>query len=268
MATTLLEDRQRVLGPQDPATLDSMGHVAHALGGLGRCAEAAELFDQQAGMRAVVLGADHWSTRQAHHNALAMRCRAEGADADVEGLEQMVVSCVRDLGEDHPSTLVSRGLLAECLQRAGELDRAAELLDQLVADRTRVFGPTDPSTLTSRRMLIEARLSMGQVSTVVDDAAALLRDVQDRFPGPNVDAISSTWTVALVVATAIDEFASTDLSDRDPEGLLELFEDLAEIADDAACEVLEPDHPLRVEIERTMDDYWDRVLDAYGDEEA
>ena len=262
MATTLLEDRRRVMGPQHPATLDTMGHVAHALGDLGRPAEAADLFDEQADLRRVVFGPDHWATQQSHRNATTMRSRVAGPDADIAELEQMVLECVRDLGEDHASTLVSRGLLAGALRRAGQDQRAADVLGALVADRARLYGATDPATLGSRRMLIETQLALGQTEAVFECASEFLDDVLQRFPVANVDGIHSVWTVAMAVVAAIETLADEDPESDVDDELLAMFEDLAQLADDAVCKVLEPDHPLRQEVEQTRNAYWEGLAEG------
>ena len=108
----LLADRERVLGPDHPATLGSRNNLATAYVAAGRAAEAIGLHERTLADRERVLGPDHPDTLGSRNN-LAYAYWAAGRAAEAIGLyERTLADLERVLGPDHPSTVTVRDNLA------------------------------------------------------------------------------------------------------------------------------------------------------------
>ena len=140
----LVEDAERLLGPDHPDTLTSRNNLADAYRAAGRYAEAIALHEQTLADRERVLGPDHPDTLTSRNN-LAAAYQAAGRTAEAIPLhEQTLAACERVLGPDHPDTLASRNNLAGAYREAGRAAEAIPLHEQTLADRERVLGPDHP----------------------------------------------------------------------------------------------------------------------------
>jgi tetratricopeptide (TPR) repeat protein len=160
----LLQDTDRVLGPEHPSTLASRNNLAIVYVAAGRAAEATPLFEQTLAARERLLGPDHLHTLASRNN-LALAYQAAGRAAEAIPLhEQTLAARDRVLGPDHPDTLQSRNNLALAYQAAGRAAEAIPLHEQTLADFERVLGPDHPSTLQSRNNLAVAYLEAGRAA--------------------------------------------------------------------------------------------------------
>ena len=104
----LLDDAERVLGPDHPSTMASRSCLANAYQDAGRAAEAIGLHQQALAAQERVLGPDHSNTLTSRSN-LATAYRDAGRAAEAIPLhERTLADRERVLGPDHPDTLASR----------------------------------------------------------------------------------------------------------------------------------------------------------------
>ena len=141
----LLEDAERVLGPDHPDTLASRNNLANAYQEAGRAAEAIPLHEQTLADRERVLGPDHPDTLTSRNNLAAAYQEAGRAAEAIPLHEQTLADRERVLGPDHPDTLASRNNLAIAYRAAGRAAEAIPLHEQTLADRERVLGPDHPA---------------------------------------------------------------------------------------------------------------------------
>ncbi|HEY1263664.1 MAG TPA: serine/threonine-protein kinase, partial [Terriglobales bacterium] len=150
--------QQRVLGPDDPATLQSEHRLAVVLFGEGDFAAAEKLDREVLARRRRVLGAENPDTLRTLNNlATAIGRQARGmpdgrerqarfAEAEKLQREQLELSR-RVMGPEHPNTLGSMGNLASTLADQERYAEAQELERQTTELQTRVLGPDHPSTM-------------------------------------------------------------------------------------------------------------------------
>jgi tetratricopeptide (TPR) repeat protein len=224
----LLEDAERVLGPDHPDTLASRNNLANAHQAAGRAAEAIPLLEQTVADRERVLGPDHPDTLKSRDN-LAIAYQMTGRAADAIPLhEQTLTDRERVLGLDHPDNLKSRNNLAEAYRQAGRYTEAIPLHQQTLADRERVLGPDDPSTLRSRNNLAIAYQVAGRAAEALPLFEQTLTD-RERVLGPDhPDTLGSRDNLAIAYQDAGQAAEAIPLHEQ----ALAAFE-----------RVLGPDHP-------------------------
>ena len=123
-----MEIRQRVLGPENPDTLQSMNSLADVLSHEGHYAEAEKLDRETLDIRRRVLGPEHPDTLSSMNN-LAIDLWDEGHYAEAEKLYRETLDIQRRvLGPEHPDTLSSMNNLAVALWRRRPLRRGGEVV--------------------------------------------------------------------------------------------------------------------------------------------
>jgi tetratricopeptide (TPR) repeat protein len=154
-------ERQRILGPDDRNTLDSLGLLASAFWNQGRWKEAEELDVQVMETRSRVLGAEHPDTLTSMGD-LASTYRNQGRWKEAEELDvQVMETRSRVLGAEHPSTLTSMLNLASTFWNQGRWKEAEELEVQVMETSSRVLGAEHPDTLTSIGNLASTYMNQG-----------------------------------------------------------------------------------------------------------
>ncbi|MBK6874141.1 MAG: tetratricopeptide repeat protein [Kineosporiaceae bacterium] len=157
-----LATRERVLGPEHPATLNSRNNLAGGYWAVGRHQDAITLNEQTLATRERVLGPEHPATLNSRNN-LANGYREVGRHQDAITLhEQTLTTRERVLGPEHPDTLHSRNNLALDYRAVGRHQDAITLHEQTLTTRERVLGPEHPDTLTSRNNLANGYQAVGR----------------------------------------------------------------------------------------------------------
>jgi tetratricopeptide (TPR) repeat protein len=144
-----LELNRRVLGPKNPATLRTLGRLAHTVFVQGKYPEAENLFKQCLEGQRRVLGPEHRETLDSM-DSLANVYSAEGKSTEAEGLLSQVLAIQRRLlGSEDPDTLTSSNNLAIVYLAEGKYAQAEALDRQTLEIRRRILGPEHPDTLNS-----------------------------------------------------------------------------------------------------------------------
>jgi tetratricopeptide (TPR) repeat protein len=180
----LVEDVERLLGPDHPDIPGLRNTLANAYLDAGRVAEAMLLHERTLADRERLLAPGHPSILAARGN-LANAYRAAGQVAEAVVLyEQTLADMERVLGPDHPNTLASRGNLATAYEDAGRAAEAIPLHERTLADRERVLGPDHPDTLGSRGNLATAYQEAGRAAEAIPLHERTLADME-RVLGPD-----------------------------------------------------------------------------------
>lgn len=163
----VVADRDRLLGPDDQATLTARGNLASALQVAGRLDEAISLHERNLADAERLRGPDDPDNLTIRNNLANAYLEAGRLDDAVQRLEQAAADAERLRGPDHSNTLIARNNLANAYREAGRLDDAIALHEQNLADRQRVFGQDHPYTLTARNNLGNAYLSAGRFDEAI-----------------------------------------------------------------------------------------------------
>jgi tetratricopeptide (TPR) repeat protein len=192
----LVSDRERVLGPNHPDTLNAENSLAIAYLMAGRVTEAIALYEQVLAAREQLLGPDHPDTLKSRNN-LANAYRAAGRTTEAITLhEQALAAHERVLGPDHPDTLKSRNNLANAYGTAGRATEAITLHEQALATRARILGPDHPDTLNTRDNLANAYRAAGRTTEAIALHEQALAGYE-RVLGPDhPDTLSSRYNLA------------------------------------------------------------------------
>ncbi len=147
LLTQAAQIRTRLLGPDDPVTLQSMHALAVNLYEQGRYADTEKLLGQTIEIERRVLGPEHPTTLSSM-NTLANAFLADGRYGEAEALHRQVLDIRRrTLGADDPSTMGSLSNLAVCVREQKRYAEAEALDRQAVEIWRRTLGPDHPNTL-------------------------------------------------------------------------------------------------------------------------
>jgi len=140
---------RRVLGAENPKTLQTMSRLGETASRQGKYPEAEALFSRTLGIQRRVLGPEHPDTLLSMSN-LASSYFYQGKFAQAEALYRQTLEIQsRVLGPANSETLSSMNGLASSYQQQGKLAEAEALHQQTLENRRRVLGPEHPRTLAS-----------------------------------------------------------------------------------------------------------------------
>jgi serine/threonine protein kinase/Tfp pilus assembly protein PilF len=178
-----LEIQKRVLGPQNPATLQSQYGLAWALRGENRFAEAETLIRATFDAQRQVLGPNNVSTLRSAELLGSMLSRLDRDDEAERLLRQTLDIQRRVLGPENPDTLQSMNELGVALNDEGRYAVAEKLMREALGIERRTLGPEDPVTLEPLRLLPLVLANEGQYP----EAEKLAREhlaIASRVLGP------------------------------------------------------------------------------------
>ena len=194
----LLEDLERLLGPDHPDSQNTRNSLAAAYQAAGQAREAIPLFEQTLVSRVRLLGPDHPDTLTAQNN-LAAADLAAGRDVEAILMFRMTLAArERLLGADHPDTLRSENSLAAAYKAAGQTAEAIPLVEKVLAAREQALGASHPKTLGSRNNLAAAYREAGRAPEAVPMLEQTLADCE-RLLGaddPRTEAVRHNLLLA------------------------------------------------------------------------
>ncbi len=193
LAEQALRGRRRLLGSDDPKTLESMRLLGSILFREGRDAEADTLLRQTIDLQTRVLGADDLSTLETK-DALALALIREAHNSEAANLEgEIVAQESRMLGSDDMRTLRSMNTLASALRGESHFDQAEKTFRQVLGIERRSLGADHPYTLTTMHNFANMLAEQGRY----DEAEVMYRDtltIQRRILGSGHPETASTLT--------------------------------------------------------------------------
>ncbi|WP_371629322.1 tetratricopeptide repeat protein [Streptomyces sp. NBC_00341] len=178
----LLDDLERVCGPEALDTLTSCLHLSRPLVWLDQVAEAVQLMRRAVAGRAALLGPRHPLTLEARACLLEL---PPGPDLDHEALAgtDLVADCRRELGPDHPITLSADLNCAGALLNTGKHAEALLSARRALAAHERRFGADYPITLSARSLLSNVLNTVGEHREAIEQAE-VVREWRERVLGP------------------------------------------------------------------------------------
>ena len=157
-----VETRRGELGPDDPATLTSMHHLAVSYEGVGRTEEAVKLAEEVVERRRRVLGPQDAETLKSMNNLGLLYSRAGRRDEALKLREEVLASRRATLGDDHPDTLSSMQSVAGAYFGANRHDEAVALLEEALGRLRGTLGPNHPRTMAAMSTLASVWSSLGR----------------------------------------------------------------------------------------------------------
>ena len=156
-----LEIRTRLLGEEDPATLQSLSDLNYIRGLQGKVSDLIESAEKLYESRKCVLGPEHRDTLR----SMAALADNYGAAQRYDEAEQLVREALairtRVLGPDDPDTLSSINQMAVIDFVRGRQDESKALFEEALEGYTRVYGTNHPATLRVTNSLMECNALMG-----------------------------------------------------------------------------------------------------------
>jgi tetratricopeptide (TPR) repeat protein len=175
---------EKALGPEHPATGESLNDLALLLKNPDDLATARPLFERNVAICEKALGPEHPKTAQSVNN-LALLLQVAGDLATARPLYERALAMWENvLGHAHPNTNRARSNLAKLLATSGSAGEALPHSEAALAAHDKALGPNHPWTKDSARVTADALDALGRA----DEAAALrerygLRDSTRRPPG-------------------------------------------------------------------------------------
>jgi serine/threonine protein kinase len=152
----------RLLGPNDPGTLNVANDLAVGLDALGQHAEALKLWEDTLTLTKAALGPDHPQTLTSMNN-LAYAYGIRGRSAEALKVEEEVLALRKaKLGPYHLHTLQSMSNLAAGYRAVGRDAEALKLLEETLALQKSHLGAEHPDTLATMQSLAVSYESVGR----------------------------------------------------------------------------------------------------------
>jgi serine/threonine protein kinase len=199
LANTALENRRRMLGPENPKTLESMTLLGWILDREGRDSEAEKLTRHALGIEKRVLGSEDPLTLEAMDN-LAVILEKTGRYQEEEALQHDLVAIrSRRLGPESLATLRSMSNLASAVSVQGRSVEAEQMYRKTLELEHRVLGPEHPQTIATTHNLANIVQAQGRYA----EAEKLYRETlatEERVLGPDhPDTADTMVTLANVL---------------------------------------------------------------------
>jgi tetratricopeptide (TPR) repeat protein len=178
-----LELQRRVLGAQNPETLETIRRLGQTAAFQGKYPEAEALLRQSLEVQRRVLGPERPDTLRSMHY-LANVYYLQGKYTQAEALYSQNLEVQRRvLGPEHPNTLNSMSALAMVYYFQGKYAQAEAVQSQTLDIERRVLGPEHPYTLLSRNSLANVYSEEGKYAQAETLYSQNL-EVQRRVLGP------------------------------------------------------------------------------------
>jgi tetratricopeptide (TPR) repeat protein len=138
--------REKVLGPEHPATAESLNSLAILYRTWGRYEQAEPLYQRALAIREKVLGPEHPNTATSLNN-LALLYNNQGKYEQAEPLYLRALAIrERVKGPEHPDTAINLYNLADLYRKQGRYEQARPLYRRALSISEKVLGLNHPKT--------------------------------------------------------------------------------------------------------------------------
>ena len=165
----VVADCERLLGPEDLATLHARTSLATAYYQAGRLDAVISTSEPTLAMCRRVLGEGDRETLAVRHNLiLALEDGGNLAEA-IPLWEELLADRTRELGPDDEDTMATRNDLAHAYEENGDHSKAIVMHELVLDDAIRVFGPEHENSIVCRNNLARAH----ELARHLDEAALM-----------------------------------------------------------------------------------------------
>ncbi|WP_436772663.1 protein kinase domain-containing protein [Yinghuangia sp. YIM S09857] len=208
----LIPDHVRLLGADDPETLEARASYGYWTAKAGDNAAARDLFAALIPDQERVLGTDHLNTLASRFDYLASFVAAPASfDEGRDLCAALAASASRVLGPETREVLHAEFAHAYFVGLAGDTPGAAELFAKVVARQMRYFGPDDPDVLAVRYGQIAWTAMAGDFATARDLCGTLASEQALVLGHDHEDTIVTRLFHAALVGEAGDPDGARDL---------------------------------------------------------
>ncbi len=180
-----LEIRTRLLGEDDPATMESVHEMTAVHAFKKRWKTMDELTISNLERRLRVLGPDHPDTLRSMERRAVRVGQTKGRDEAELILEDVLKRRTRVLGPEHRDTLETMGHLGLCYSRQERLAEAESMLSRSIETRRRVLGEAHPDLFPSMGNLADVYRKQGRYEEALSlgiELRDLMRRVKSDHP--------------------------------------------------------------------------------------
>jgi tetratricopeptide (TPR) repeat protein/tRNA A-37 threonylcarbamoyl transferase component Bud32 len=170
-----LEIRKRLLGEDDPATMDSVHEMTAVHAFKKRWKTMDELTISNLERRLRVLGPDHPDTLRSMERRAARVGRTKSLDEAELILDEVLERRTRVLGPEHRDTLETMGHLGLLYSRQERFAEAESMLSESIETRRRVLGEAHPDLFPSMGNLADVYRKQGRY----EQALSLGTEIRD-----------------------------------------------------------------------------------------
>ena len=183
LATQSLNLREKALGPENPATANSVSNLAALYREMGDYVKAEPLFQRALKINEKVLGPENPGTAQSLNN-LAVLYRYMGDYAKAEPLLQRAIKIKeKAIGPEHPDTAGSLNSLARLYVDMGDYAKAEPLYQRALKIDEKVLGLENPGTAMVLNNMGEVYRQMGDYAKAESLYQRALK-IDERVLGP------------------------------------------------------------------------------------
>jgi tetratricopeptide (TPR) repeat protein len=217
--TKLATTGDRLLGPDNPATLMAGSRLAEALVAAGRADESIPWCEWVLSSPLSRHSPDDPAVIAARLGIGRAHLAAGRPGEALAALDSAVAEWERTLGDGHPATLIARDELASASHAAGEPAGAIELYMHTLADREHFQGPRHPDTIATRQQLADAYLADGQSKAGIAEYRRVLADRERVLGAGHIDTIEARGRLAAACYLAGRTAMAAELLEETRDGL-------------------------------------------------
>jgi tetratricopeptide (TPR) repeat protein len=156
--------REKILGPEHPATATSLNDLGSLLQDLDDPSGARPYYERALAIREKVLGPEHPDTVWSLNNLGSLLQDLDDRTGARPYYERALAIREKVLGPEHPDTAWSLNNLGSLLQALGDLSGARPYYERALAIREKVLGPEHPDTAWSLNKLGSLLQALGDLS--------------------------------------------------------------------------------------------------------
>jgi serine/threonine protein kinase/tetratricopeptide (TPR) repeat protein len=194
----VVELRERELGADDPATLESRNVLGTLLSRAGRHGEA--ITQQKETLKKVRarFGPDHPDTLSVTQNLASAYLEAGKSDQALPLFEETLEKVKAKLGPDHPHTLIVSDNLARSYQASGKLEQALQLHARTLQMRKAKLGSDHQHTLQSMNNLALAYQAAGKFTQALPLFEQALQNQKLKLGPDHLDTLRCMQNLAVL----------------------------------------------------------------------
>jgi tetratricopeptide (TPR) repeat protein len=233
----VLAERERLLGPEHPDTLETRSDLGRTFYYEGKYAEDERELRALLALNEKAFGLEHQSTLKTR-NDLAGLLYAEGKFAAAETEFRAILQLSEKvLGPDHRDTLNARSNLASALAAQGQYAEAETEVRMVEESDEKLLGPEDPFTLVTRNNLADLLDKEGKPAQAEADERDILK-LDEKILGPEHPDTLDTRSNLAAALLHQDKAAEAETQARQAVRLEE--------------KILGPEHPSTLDSRNTL----------------
>lgn len=216
--------REKQLGPEHYATLDTLNSLGVLLTQMDRYKEAIAIHEKVFKTQARTLGGDHLNTLFSAFNLSTAYLAPNGNhEHTIEFCKSSLETMRKKLGHDHQCTLGTMSNLAVAYSYIGKLPEAISLLQQVVEAQQTKLGQDHPDTLTSMMNLADFYCSSRRFAEAIQLFKETLEKQQAKLGKDHPDVLKTMTNFAKAYTDSGEYVAAEALLRQAVEGARSSF---------------------------------------------